>query len=100
MGKSGAPASRKAFDTVKTESFTLREAGLIQEKMEEYIRTLEDARPYPVRAAPIPAIIGEEAADWLFQRQQEYGTGSGDALLNPGQPSPCKIPCNRFVFLW
>ncbi len=89
----GIPVSRKAFDArldkqkalvadgkehgiisehisvsgrhIKTEFFTFTEADLTQEKIEEYIGTLEDVRPYPIRTAPIIEIIREEAAGYF-----------------------------------
>ena len=41
------------------------EADITEEIIEEYMETLEDARPYPIRTAPILDIISEEAADYF-----------------------------------
>ena len=87
------PASRKAFDVWVEEqkerfadgkeihvTYTNRlpdgssrfkgtivytEADITEEIIEEYVETLEDAHPYPIRTAPILDIISEEAADYF-----------------------------------
>ena len=41
------------------------EADITDEIIEEFTKTLEDARPYPLRTVPILDIIGEEAADYF-----------------------------------
>ena len=41
------------------------EADITEEIIEEYVETLEDAHPYPIRTAPILDIISEEAADYF-----------------------------------
>ena len=44
---------------------TYTETDITDEIIEEYTKTLEDARPYPLRTAPILDIISEEAEDYF-----------------------------------
>ena len=52
-------------NTVTTYAVTYTEEDLTEEKIEEYRRTLEEARSCPVRTAPILDIILEESADYF-----------------------------------
>ncbi len=86
--RNNVPASRKLFDVwvaeqkervadgkevygtfygengVKT-MLTFTEDDITDELVEEFVKTLEDARPYPLRTVPILEIISEEAADYF-----------------------------------
>lgn len=48
-----------------TEHRVYSEADITEERIEEYRALLEDARTYPIRTAPILAIISEEAEDYF-----------------------------------
>lgn len=50
---------------IKTSVVTYTEENITEEKIEEYRKTLEEARSYPIRTAPILDIILEEAADYF-----------------------------------
>ena len=51
--------------TVTTSVVTFTQEDITGEKVEEYRKVLEEARPYPVRTAPILDIILEESADYF-----------------------------------
>ncbi len=48
-----------------TEELVFTEDDITEERIEEYLDTLEDARPYPLRTAPVLDIISEEAAGYF-----------------------------------
>ena len=58
---------RKSTDGSATVTGTVvyTEADITEEIVAEYVETLEDARPYPIRTDPILDIISEEAADYF-----------------------------------
>lgn len=51
--------------SVITDNKVYTEADITEEIIKEYTETLEDARPYPLRTAPILDIISEEAVDYF-----------------------------------